>query len=296
MRIFLVALLLTIFLPFVNAAQVQAAPDPLTCIGYAEPRVFLDDQSWWLRTPGLAGKNFGHVHAATCFPLFQTMRGVVPFDVRLTMHENPGRIEKLTIHVEGGNGGIYILADRFFNPPLTCATTCDFWVHLDANTNAVPIDGVERFTFRALVVEPDGNEMHTGSSWRATLANGKPRIDSTPVTRTTGKGWYTKTLYANSTVDNFTYGAVWSGVRAVKVVCNASKTTTGCLVTVDPNFHMGIEGTVLLRTTGQFNGTVNLDTRRFPNGPHKLVVKTDVKDPRGSTLSGVLGLPFTIQN
>jgi hypothetical protein len=278
------------------ATPAAAAPDPLACTGYSTPRAFLDDQSWWLQTPGQQGTSHGHVHAATCFPLFQVVSGVVPFDVRLTMHENPGSIQKLTIHVEDGNNQEHVLATTFFTPGLTCALTCDFWQHLEANTTVVPLDGWQRFTIRAIVVEPDGKEMHTGSSYRAYLANGHPRKDSIPITRTTGKGWYSGTLYANSSVDNYSSGAPRSGIWDVKVVCNASKTTTGCLVTIDPDFHHGNNGQVQLQTSGQFNGTVHIATTQLANGPHKLVVRTDVRDSRGSTLSGVLGLPFTVSN
>lgn len=290
-RQLLIAAFMLLWLP----TAVQAA-DPINCTGYSTPRVFVDDQSWWLRTPGQNGNDFGHAHVATCFPLFQHVSGVVPFDVKITVHNNPGEIKKLTIHVEGGNGGIYVLADKFFSPPLTCATTCDFWVSMNANTTVVPIDGFQRFTFRTIIKEPDGKEMHNANSWRAYLENGKPRNDSTPVTRTEGKGWYTGANYANSKIDNYSYGSAWSGTKSLKVICNASNTVTGCLVTIDPDFHSGNEGTVLLRTNGQFNGNVSLDTTKFSNGNHKLVIRTDVKHSSGSTLSGILGLPFTVQN
>ncbi len=39
-----------------------------------------------------AGTSYGHVHMGTCFPLNQTVSGVVPFDIELVLHENPGAL------------------------------------------------------------------------------------------------------------------------------------------------------------------------------------------------------------
>jgi hypothetical protein len=73
------------------------APNPLTCEGYPEARIFLDAQAWWSPAPGQAGEDFGHIHNATCAPHRQTLRGLVDFDIRLILHNNPGLVNELNV-------------------------------------------------------------------------------------------------------------------------------------------------------------------------------------------------------
>src|SRR3712207_3980899 len=73
------------------AARAAQAPDPVTCQGYAENRVYLENQSWWEAQPGPAdhpgtGKQ-GHIHVGTCFPLWQRLTGpTLPLDLTLQLH------------------------------------------------------------------------------------------------------------------------------------------------------------------------------------------------------------------
>jgi hypothetical protein len=71
-----------------------AAPDPLTCAGYAERRQFIDAQAWWLNEPdrGFTGGDRGHAHMGAYIPERERVSGTVPFDVRIVLHDNPGRL------------------------------------------------------------------------------------------------------------------------------------------------------------------------------------------------------------
>src|SRR6266540_1253324 len=68
----------------------HAAPNPLTCDGYPEPRVYVSSQAWWTRFPGQTGTDFGHVHQEACIPERQQMSADFNIDLRLIMHDNPG--------------------------------------------------------------------------------------------------------------------------------------------------------------------------------------------------------------
>jgi len=54
-------------------------------------RIPIELQSWW--TPA-----FGHIHAAMRLPLGQEVSGILQFDVRVVLHNNPSTIYKLSIH------------------------------------------------------------------------------------------------------------------------------------------------------------------------------------------------------
>ena len=280
-----------------SASGSTKAVDPVACTGYNEPRVFADSQAWWVQMPGQTGTNFGHIHTDVCFPFRQHVKGIVPFDIRLTMHLNPGKITKLVIQI--GGSGQYTAASLKFGTPLTCSDTCSWWFHLDANTAGFANDGWQEFRIRPTVVEPDGNLLVGSTSYQAYLQNGKPVKNYRDQDFIQGKGWYTGVNYAQARVTGgYTYGAPVSGKWTVKLACDStSKPVSGCLVTIDPDFHTGNNGIIQFQKGGPYSGSVTVDTTQLTNGPHAFVIRTDVADnTRSSTLGGVLKLPFTVQN
>lgn len=285
-------LLLALLLPF----PVHAAPDVLTCTGYAEPRYFLDSQAWWVTTPGKAGPDNGHLHTSLCFPLNQTVRGVVPLDIRLTMHNNPGQLRSIAVQVFTDKGAT-VVAQQKFTPALTCPTTCAWWVRLEADTTRVPYDGRQEWRIRPKVVELDGKVMVGSTSYQTYLANGKPRNDYRSYDLIQGKGWYTGASYAVARLDGGFPTAPVHGLWTIRFRCESDgPPVRGCMALVDPDFHMGDFGTVLLRQPAAYNGALTIDTTLLSNGPHKLVIRTDAPNPAGSTNSGVLGIPFVVSN
>jgi hypothetical protein len=70
-------------------------------------------------------------------------------------------------------------------------------------------------------------------------------------------------------------------------------------VTIDPAFHdmPPDRGRVQLDQSGAFDGPIAIDTTQLANGPHKLVVVSSADHTdRGSTQSGVMTIPFTVDN
>jgi len=286
--LFLILLLILLFPPAVHAAS-----DPLTCVGYPEPRVFLDSQAWWMQTPGQSGKDFGHVHTSLCFPLGKTVSGIVPFDIRLTMHENPGVLKKLAIQV--WNGGTGASASKTLG--YRCADTCVYWVHLDVDMGKHPYSGWQEVRIRPTVVEPDGNQLVGSTSYQVYVQNGHPVKSYRPADFLQGKGWYSQTGYAQARITSPLPTGPVAGKWTIQIGCDASsKPVTGCGVYIDPDFHANSDGRVQLSVKGGWKGSVTIDTTQLANGMHKLVVRSAVGDPRGSTLFGLLGVTFEVKN
>lgn len=287
--------------PHAHATGVTAPltpPTPTSCsTGYAEPRILLDSQAWWTRT---SGPGFGHVHTMLCWPVRQTVRGVVPLDIQLTMHDDPGG--KLTgIVVQIGSDGSYVAAKRTFNPPLTCADTCVWQVHLDANTSNFGANGWNEFRIRPKVVESDGKIKIGSTSYQAYIDNpGKPIKNYRPADFFQGKGWYSGVAYAQArTTSPLPFGPI-GGNWTLAFACDSSQiAVSGCTVMVDPDLHAvpPDPGTVLFQRSGAYKGSLVIDTTRFANGVHKVVIASDVRaTAAGGTERGMLGVYITVSN
>jgi hypothetical protein len=275
-----------------------ASPDPLTCAGYPEPRVFLESQAWWRTTPGKTGPDHGHVHIGTCFPYAQKLSGNVNFDIRVILHDNPGTANFLRVQIAGDFGDI---APVQFRISQTCTVpgTCTFWYHVTVDTTKSPYDGRQEFRFAVKVAEPDGTTMFPSTGWQAYLNNGKPVNDYRSSDLTIGYGWYTGTGYANAQLDSKLPMAPVSGLWSFKVSLRPGASgipVTHHVVLLDANLHANIPGTVLVEGSGAWSGTITLDTRTLPNGLHHLLLRSDADAAAGSTNSGVLVFPFTVQN
>jgi hypothetical protein len=268
--------------------------DPITCAGYAEPRLFLETQDWWVATPGQGGDDFGHVHVGTCFPFAQTIAGVVQFDMRVMMHNNPGTLARVdvAIHTASGEG---VIVPVSFNK--TCSGTCTYWAKVAVDTRGSP-DGWQEFRFKARVDEPDGNRMVTSSGWPAYVNNGSPRHDVTSAGGIVARGWYEGVGYQNAWMSTPPMAPVsGSWTFDVKLQPGAGGTpTTSHLVAVDPNFHAGNPGITIKEGKGECRCSITIDTTRLSNGVHRLFLRADSALPQGTTHSGVLTIQFVVQN
>jgi hypothetical protein len=282
-----------------TAAAQTPAPDPQTCTGYPEKRIFLESQGWWTRTNGMAGTDFGHVHSGTCFPWGQRISGRLRFDVRLTMHENPGVITSLQVQMFG-SGAPEPIAKIPLN--YTCAATCTWWVPVEIDTT-LAYDGCQEFRFQAWVREPDGKQLLATTGFRAHVTNGrevKPYCGASGANWTEGRGWYTDSGYENARVEDTLPMEPVSGVWSPKLKATVGAdgiAPTHHLIAVDPNFHMGSSGWVLQEGAGGWGAArLAIDTTRLADGAHRLVIRTDANAFDGSTLSGLLVVPFTVAN
>jgi hypothetical protein len=283
-------------------AAVSVPPGPTTdCSGYVERRQFVDAQGWWTQTPGGTGQDFGHVHIGACIPERETVNGIIPFNIRVVLHDNPSTLRYVGIVIKG-SGYEYTIAKPTI-PNFTCPVgTCTAWITYNLDTNRFPVSGRQEIRFRGLLNSIDGNSMHGGINFQVNVANGKAKKDFGRLPYLRGKGWYTGAGYCEATmvsvpIPDAPLSGVWS--PTVKLADHGDagdNPVTHHTVRLDADFHAGIPGTILRDAAGSFSGAVSIDTRKLANGTHKLLLKSDCDDIRGSTNSGVLVIPFDVRN
>lgn len=318
-----------------QSASVPSAPladpvavDPTNCSSYTDyPRWFFDSQAWW------KDKNEGyfdqeHLMLATCFPHAQTVKGIVPFDLVIKLHNNPGKITWVRAQIylsssdpnysaikNGCHGDGIVCYDP--QPPLSCpptVTDCTFNIHLEVDTTKFPYDGLQEFRIATNMDMGNSMRLYQTNGWRAYLANGKPvkpvGFDSTLLS-VEGRGWHTGTNYINARLDSFPQSPV-SGTWKFKV--RLDKGAGGTPVTeheilIDPSTHEGNRGIAVPITvngvakvtpylgSGRYTGSVSIDTCKLTNGTHRLFLRagSTISSPPG-TDSGVIVVPFTVQN
>ena len=306
----LAALLVTLVIPIPAA---DAARNPLTCTGYAERRQFIDAQAWWLNDPdrGFNGGDRGHAHMGACIPEREPVSGKVPFDVRIVMHDNPGRLTHVSAVFKTRSTEATVARKH---PSLTCkggVGTCSYWFHFDLDVNNFPVSGLEEVRFRSTVLEksPSGvsEEMRPSLNFQVRVTNGKPRSDVTRYPYLRGKGWYTGPKYCEAALLSPIPDTPRSGLWHPRVLLDdhaggtaGDAEVTRHTVTLDPDFHAvpSRPGTVVRQgADGLPATTLAIDTTRLANGPHRLHLRADCDAPaKGSINSGVLVIPFTVKN
>jgi len=308
-------LIVLLALAAVAPASASAQPGPQSCIGaparqpastYNETRQFVDFQTWWLTTPGAVGANFGHAHVGACIPERESMQGAtIPLDIRLILHDNPARTDTqypgLSIVLKGTSQETTIA--KFNYPGWTCPVgTCERWVHYDLPQASFTNSGLQEIRFRFYVDEPDGNRMIASGNWQTTINNGKPRADVTRQAYLRGKGWYSGSGYCETSVrsvplpDTAITATTWSPkVSQVWHGTSADLPVSGHDDRFDADVHAGIPGTTLTSGIGPLGAApLSVPTGAMSAGLHKLNTRADCKDPRGSTNSGVLVVPFMV--
>ena len=281
----------------------SGSPDPLKCTGYPERRIFAEAQAWWLETPGKAGTSFGHMHVGACVPERQRVSGVVGIDVRIILHDNPGEFDYLNPVLVSDSQEISLPHNTKLHG-LTCPTgTCTGWVHLDVDTSQITTDGFEEIRIRAYVNEPDGNIMHSSINTHPYFDNGNAVNDADRRPYERGKGWYTGAGYCEASFVSALPIAPLSGrwTPTVKVVWHGADDLqiTHHTIRIDPDFHAMpvVPGIIVADGAGELaEQQLAIDTTALSNGVHKLHMRADCEDPRGSTNSGVLIIPFTVSN
>lgn len=290
------------------AAEPAAAVDRLNCRGYSQGRVFLESQSWWFRTPGRNGTSTGHVHSGACFPYLKNLRGMVRLDVRSLLHANPGgRIRHVRVQAFNNAYGTRTLRD--IDTIRRCPSgTCTFWTRMYANTGRLPNDGLTEFRIHTEVEDQDGSRNLATNGFLAYVRNGRPirNTEHLAPNRTEGRGWYEtvngvefgyQSARLRSKVPMKAVSGIWRPVvQTLEGV--GGENITRSLVTIDPDFHAvpAHRGRVLVERFREIRRRLWINTRKLGNGEHRLVIIASARLRVGSTLSGVLVIPFKVQN
>jgi hypothetical protein len=267
------------------------------CAGYSEPRVFTEAQAWWTTTPGSGGTDFGHLHVGACMPYKQPVSGVVTIDVRIIMHHNPGDFVYLNPVLKTDSQELS-LAKNYSLEGLSCPdATCEAWATVSIDTRLSDFDGFQEIRIRAFVDEPDGNRMHASVNTLVDLRNG--RADN-PIDRRAyqrGKGWYTGSGYCEADIlSDLPVAPVLAWAPMVQVVHHGAADdlpVSRYKVTLDADAHAGLPGIVIASGTGELVPTT-ASTVGLGSGMHRLAVRAECDDPRGSTNSGVLVVWFEV--
>jgi sugar lactone lactonase YvrE len=277
-------------------APIASSPE---CTGYAQPRIFLEAQAWWVSDG--TGTNYGMVSEGTCFPVGATLTGVVPFDVRVVLYDAPGVLQTVETQLFGKKDGL--VPSKLSNLNISCPEEeCVYWFHMDVDTAQYPSDGLQEFRFHAIRQEIDGKQTFPSTGWQAYLLNGRPVQDyrSTP-NFVEGRGWYTDEEYSNARLDSPIPTQPLSGTWSFNVTIapgSGGKPVTGHLVAVDfcSTCDDAVPAMTVKSGTGKYVGPISLDTRQLPNGTHYLYLRSYSKSTAGSTLSGAMVIPFVVAN
>jgi hypothetical protein len=283
----------------VPAGAVAQAPNPHTCEGYPESRQFVDAQSWWTTTPGKGGDDFGHAHVGACIPERESISTPTALDIRVVLHENPGKIGSLRLVTKTKDQEVIRIKDYSLWGTTCPVGTCEYWRSYTLDPAWFNYSGLQEVRFRLTVNEPDGNTMQASMNWQAYIWNGNPRLDVTRQPWLRGKGWYSgaeycEAAYKSVPLPDVPVSDVWSPY--LKMVWHGSVAdlpVTHHTAGLDPDFHNGTRGTILRDGEGPWQGDQPVDPSTLAPGRHRLFMRSDCDDPRGSTNSGVLVVPFT---
>jgi hypothetical protein len=283
-----------------------SAPNPLTCDGYPEKRVFLDSQSWWYDSRSQTDGESSHVHAGTCFPLYQTISGKITFDLRVLVHNDRGvRVNAVRVSVNEPGGAKVIWTDTKTQPRCD-EHDCTFWWSPTIDLSALNYGGLLEFRFHAETTRPDGDVNRATNGWFAFVDNGKS-VGTTAAVRAPSveaRGWYEvdgrvlgyENALFRSKVPFEPVCGTWRVKAETKAGADGGITPTSSVVALDPNLHAGIRGTVLYDGSGALMREFAIDTTKLANGPHKLMIASRADRETDKRLAGALVVPFTVDN
>lgn len=304
-----IAFLLAAILLFVTGCQssfprVLAVADPNTCVGYPEQRIFLESQVWWndagLSIPSSVGE---HIHAGACWPVYGTNISGSTLHVDIVYKFHNLAADRITFgrfrvnwRKVGSNG---VAIESSGNAPIDVTPGPSYTRDADGNGTAIqpvdiPLSGIPNGTiemrFNPMAYPEIGRKMFPAPSFQF-----KRNTNTTSTPHMLGKGWYDLGHeYQNAVFKSPIPTAPLHGNWTFSVGLNpggGGDPTVEHGIFVDPDFHAGSAGIVIRQRSGQFSGSVTIDTTTLTNGPHKLAILA-----RDANLAGVLVIPFIVAN
>ncbi len=263
--------------------------------------VALDSQAWRFQDEA----HPMHLHTRVCWPFLKDISA--PFDVTVTsiMHDNPGVFRALLVQAypHGLAGDTKLCYDdtaigckKFERTYARCAETggtfnaqartCAWQDTFRIDPQQIEKSGWTQFRFRGFVRQPDGVDERTSTGLNNRVISSRPlstALYSQDGTQnyTEGRGWYTKAQYAQAILFNPPTKPV-SGVWQAKIRIEQgasigpepeSARLTNYYIALDTDFHNGNAGIPIKQGTGEFAGTVAIDTTKLTNGWHRLMLQ-----------------------
>jgi hypothetical protein len=282
--------------------------DPNTCHGYPEARVFLESQSWWSDFDApIFGGDAEHVHSGVCVPLRQVVSGPMRIDVVSKLHNLQGW-QRLTARVQDAS-------NTLLTRTTSSATLCQAHDCTLVNTFTVDTDklstGRHEFRFHSEArPTPSSQEASLATNgWQICIRSCEPsRVQATDVPE--GRAWYRPASGSEKGYINARFNSAaafpWQGgfvpvsgtwCAPVRILRGAGdENVERSFVSIDPNFHGGHQGTVLLDQPGTFTGNVCVDTTQLANGRHKLFMSAHSNSQFTGQLWGAQVIPFEVAN
>lgn len=301
------------------AAEVDQPPAPgmnrETCAGYPEPRAPIEAQNWW--SDRGEDHEFGshHVHLFACWPVNGTeVRGRFYLDVRILLHAHePGSVFYML------DGGLETSGTGITSASAGCAFSLKpnfrtyaqdhvFWYHVECDTARWSADGAPEMRMRARVRDPQGDRQFNSTGWPLSGENGKTPESSERSHRAlnilVGRGWYDHGIeYSNAEFQSSGQlltprSGIWR--PTIRTLAPSGEPITRSYAYLDPDFHHGSHGTLILDDPGDYRGAVTIDTTALSNGPHRLVIRADSDItggfPTPGVNSGIMSVTFQVQN
>ncbi|MEE9395934.1 MAG: hypothetical protein V3V31_02865 [Methylococcales bacterium] len=247
-------------------------------------RIPVEMQAWW-------APDFGHIHAGLRLPLGQTVSGILDVDVRVVLHNNPGKLVRVKISAESNT-----TFEKRLN--LSCPydgknnTVCAFNVPFSLDTSKMK-DGWRELRVRAYVKTPDGLNFFNSSGIPVNVQNGKSDSNYTRYCDNTsliGRNWYEGFEYTNAVIECVPLEPV-SGQQTFRV--RAQKASGHLTVGLDKTHFIPAvgpypaqqhsSGQILFDKDGNYQSwqSINIDTTKLADGWHSLAVTST--NPGGST-------------
>ncbi len=287
-----------LLMPLVFGAGVAHA-DRLDCTGYPESRQFVDAQSWWKKTPGLNGSDLGHVHLGGCIPEREQHAATIELDVRLVLHDNPGKVAEAVLVTKTSTTETTRIHDKSV-AGFTCPVgTCERWLHWSVPLSWFNKSGLQEIRYRVYVDEPNKSRMISSLNFQTFINNGAAKSDVTRYPYLRAKGWYTGAGYCEASLrqplpDAPVPSSYSPLVAMVDHGTSADRPVTHAQALLDADFHNNIPG-LLLREAFDAMGPVTIAVGQNTTTPatnlpenHKVFLRSDCNDPSGSTNSGIL--------
>jgi hypothetical protein len=290
------------------ADTASALVDPASnCIGepadhpvvaYPEPRVFIEAQGWWAENVNGTIAEYGnaeHLHIGACFPLQQTVSGLVRMDFRVVGHNLPaGSLIKST-RVHDGNNGANLTIISWNHTVAAGQSDVTLWKTVNIDTK-LGLDGLRETRPLTTVVRPDQAQIHTSGGWCWDVENGTADTnhDSCDRRLTEGRGWYDCFEYKIGRTDEWTYP--YAGIPAgqsytlpVSGRDGAGGTTAvdRHWVSFDPSFHANSLGTFLIDHAGSHTKeSLTIPGNLLTAGLHSIFVMAEEVDKCTAIASG----------
>ncbi len=258
----------------------------------------VEGQLWW-RPKG--ADHFSHVHLGGILPTFDTVRGVLPYELRVKLHHASGVVNKFEGLGLNYNPGFRGAGEHLLD---------DFYVRGTFDSTRRGEDGPFMYQMEASFRDDDPASVPAGTQTRKVrirsamiLNNGGRPVSSQSPNVLTVHGWFAPSDnegrgYTNVEMQR---GSLLDGPISTpwtpKFTFRSSKgDSRHAFVSLDPDIHNGNVGRVLVEQRNVADWLpVTVDPSELTEGPHKLFVKASDEGmfPSGD-LETVLVYNFTV--